>query len=352
MQIRPEQLDAQLRQGLKLSYLIAGDEPLLLMEAAAAVRVAARAAGAGEREVFDVLPGFDWDQFRMAAQSMGLFAQQRLLEIRLQGGRVDADTVTALTDYLDRPDPQAVLLVTYPEWSRTVEASAWVRALDQAGAVVPIWPLKPADLPRWLQHRAASRQLKLSTDAVDALAERVEGNLLAAAQAIELLVLLAPPGRAVERHSIDEIVSDSARFDIFKLSEAMLSGDGPRAVRVLRGLKAEAAEPVPVHGWLLTQLDQVCRLAELVDQGLTPNAACAQQRVSQWNQPPLLQALKRGGAKFWAQRWREAADVDLALKGRGPGSNQPWLLLERWLLRCTLPARQAAGFRLLDSVSG
>lgn len=344
MQIRPEQLESHLKQGLRSCYLLAGAEPLLLLEAAAAVRTTARAAGASEREVFDVLPGFDWSEFRMAAQSMGLFAQQRLLEIRLAAGRIDATTVEALTDYLARPDPHATLLVTLPDWNRSVEGSAWVRALDGAGVVVPIWPLKPADLPRWLLARAGSRGLKVSQDAVEALTERVEGNLLAAAQAIELLVLLAPPGRPVERHSIDAIVSDSARFDIFKLSEAVLSGDAPRAVRVLRGLQAEAAEAVPLLGWLLTQLDQVCRLAELVGAGTSPAGACAQLRISQWNQQPFLNALKRGGRRFWEQRWREAAEIDLALKGRGPGALQPWLVLERWLLRCTLSARAGAAF--------
>jgi DNA polymerase-3 subunit delta len=341
MQIRSEQLPSNLARKLEPSYLIAGAEPLLVIEAAAQVRAAARAAGAADREVFDIGPHFDWADFRNAAQSMGLFAQRRILELRFVGGKHNNDSLESLRDYCARPDLEAVLLVTWPEWSKAVEKAAWVQPLAALGAVVPIWPVRAHELPRWLQTRGSSRGVRLSTDAATRLAERVEGNLLAAAQAIDLLSLLAG-GRTLDPASIDDLIADSARFDIFQLADAALNGDAPRAVRVLRALRAEDADIFPAFSWMLTQIEQVRALASLVDSGMPAATACAKTGIRDWNQQPFLRALQRGNSRVWELRLIEAAHIDLAIKGRANGS--PWVLLERWLLRCSLAPQLAAGF--------
>lgn len=332
MQIRPEQLASALQRKLEPAYLIAGAEPLLVLEAAAQVRTAARAAGAADREVFDVGTGFDWSDFRNAAQSMGLFAQRRILELRCTT-KLGSEGAEALRDYCARPDLDAVLLLTWPEWGKSVENAAWVQPLAKLGAIVPIWPVRASEMPRWLQARGQSRGVRLGNDAAARLAERVEGNLLAAAQAVDLLALLAPKA-TLDASAIDELIADSARFDIFQLADAALNGDAPRAVRVLRALRAEGTDAVPAFSWMLTQIEQVRALAALVDAGTPAASACARSGIRDWNQQPFLRALQRGNAHTWEQRLVEAANVDLALKGRADGS--PWVQLERWVLRCTL----------------
>lgn len=341
-QIKAEQLEASLARGLERAYIVAGDEPLLLLEAAAAIRKAARSQGASDREVFHLDGSFDWNDFLATARAMGLFSQRRILELRGTGGKWTQEAIAALQDYAAYPDPDAVLLLTWPEWGKAVENTPWVQALAPIAVAVPIWPVRVTDLPRWLQQRAQQRGLRLVGDAASLLAERVEGHLLAAAQALDQLALVAD-GRPLDATLVAELTADSARFDMFQLAEAVLCGDGVRALRILRALRAEGEDPIPAFNWLLTQIETVRTAAVAVDEGATPAMACTRAGVRDWHQQPFLRALQRGDWRVWEQRLEEAGEVDLGLKGRGNGN--AWVHLERWLLRCSLPAQHRQRFQ-------
>jgi len=244
---------------LKPVYLLAGEEHLLLLEAADALRARVRDMGYVEREVLDAEGKFDWSDLTMAAASMSLFATRRLIDLRLPGGRPGKDGSAAIVEYCGQPAPDTILLISCTQWSKQHEG-AWVTAVEKVGSFVPVWPLKPNEFREWIGQRMARGGLKPDADAIDALAERVEGNSLAAAQEIDKLKLLhgsAP----LDAATLEDLVADSARFDVFRLSDAALAGEGARALRVLAGLRAEGEQVTGLMGWLLNQLQTLARLA-------------------------------------------------------------------------------------------
>ncbi|HJU38289.1 MAG TPA: DNA polymerase III subunit delta, partial [Tahibacter sp.] len=222
---------------LKPVYFLAGEEHLLLIEAADALRARARALGYAERDILDAESGFDWDDLARSSAGMSLFASKKLIDLRLPTGRPGKDGAAAIVEYCERPSPDNVLLITATQWSKQ-HAAAWVDAVDAAGVFVPVWPLKPNELFDWVAQRMASRGVKAGRDATGALVERIEGNLLAAAQEIDKLALLAGD-RVLDAATLEDLVADSARFDAGKLTDAALAGDASRALRILGGLRGE-----------------------------------------------------------------------------------------------------------------
>lgn len=321
---------------LKPVYLLAGEEHLLLLEAADALRARARELGYLEREVLDAEGGFDWNEFAMSTATMSLFASRKLIDLRLPGGKPGKDGGAALAEYCERPAPDTVLLVTCTQWSKQHE-TAWVAAVERAGVFVPVWPLKPNELSDWIGQRMTRSGLKPDRDAIAALAERVEGNLLAAAQEIDKLKLLhgsAP----LDAATLEDLVADSARFDVFRLTDAALAGDAARALRVLAGLRAEGEQVPGLMGWLLMQLQQLARLAAAGNQA----AAFRAERIWPAREGLYRKALARADARHWERCLAAAARIDRISKGRevdptGKAIGDAWLQLERLLAAIAQP---------------
>ncbi|HVH84937.1 MAG TPA: DNA polymerase III subunit delta [Steroidobacteraceae bacterium] len=250
MKLTSDSLANHLRERLLPAYLISGDEPLLAGEAADAVRAAARAAGFSEREVHVAERAGDWDEVRGAARSLSLFGARRVFEIRM-GARPGAAGNGALRALLEAHDPDTLFLILTPRLDREAQGADWVRAVEAHGAWVPIWPVDAARFVGWLRGRARQLKLAASDAALELLAERTEGNLLAAHQELNKLALLAGDA-PVTPEMVLASAADSARFDVFQLSEAVLSGAAARALRVLAGLRAEGTEPTLVL-WALTK---------------------------------------------------------------------------------------------------
>jgi DNA polymerase-3 subunit delta len=242
MQLRSGELDAQLRKSLLPAYVIHGDEPLLAMEAADAVRAAARKAGFAEREVLEPGRGFDWSEFTHATGSLSLFADKKLVELRIPNGKPGTQGSEAITAYCENPNPDQLLLVTLPRLDRTGQGSAWFNALARLGAVVDVWPLDRARLAAWIGERLARQKQRAPREVLEFLAERVEGNLLAAHQELQKLALLAPEGE-LTLETVQDAVASVARYDPYDAGEALVSGDLERYVRVVEGLRAEGEAP-------------------------------------------------------------------------------------------------------------
>jgi DNA polymerase-3 subunit delta len=242
MQLRSSELDAQLRKSLLPAYAIHGDEPLLAMEAADAIRAAARRAGFTEREVLEPGRGFDWSEFTHVTGSLSLFATKKIVELRLPTGKPGPQGGEALAGYCERPSEDQLLLVTLPRLDRTGQGSAWFNALARLGAVVDIWPLDRARLPAWIGERLARQKQRAPREVLEFLTERVEGNLLAAHQELQKLALLAPEGE-LALDTVQEAVASVARYDPYDAADALVSGDLARYVRVIEGLRAEGEQP-------------------------------------------------------------------------------------------------------------
>jgi len=251
LKLTPDSLLTHLEQSLSPAYLVSGDDPLLTGEAADAIRAKAKATGFTERDVHFMERGADWNEVRASTGTLSLFGSRRLVEIRLPSGKPGANGNSTLSDLLARQDPDTLFLILTPRLDRDAQGAEWVRSIETRGAWVQVWPVDADRLVSWLRARCRRMKLEVSDDALELLAERTEGNLLAASQELEKLGLIAPGGRA-NADTVLESVADSARFDVFQLGEAVLAGDAPRALRVLAGLRAEGVEPTLVL-WSLTK---------------------------------------------------------------------------------------------------
>ncbi len=257
MQLRADQLEAHLARGLKPIYTVYGDEPLLAQEAGDAIRAAARAAGYGERKVFSVSGAhFDWSGVLGAAQAMSLFADRQLIEIRIPSGKPGKDGSEALQRYCAQLGDEVLTLVQLPRLDFQQTKAAWFGALDAAGVTLRVEPVERKALPGWIAQRLARQDQRVPSGepgqrTLAFFADRVEGNLLAAHQELQKLALLYPAGE-LSFEQVEAAVLDVARYDVFKLGEAVLAGQVARALRMLDGLRAEGESPVLVH-WTLAE---------------------------------------------------------------------------------------------------
>ena len=322
MLVKPERLAGVLaRPAPPAVWLVHGDEPQQQTECVDAIRAAARATGVDERLVFDTAVGIDWTQVKAEAGSLLLFAARRLIEIHLGGRKPDKLGVATLKALVAAPG-EDICLVTAGALGREEQNSDWYRGIDKHGAVIACRPLEAGAFREWLATRATARGRSLSAEAIDVLALRAEGNLLAAAQEIDKLVLLVDTPE-VGAEQVLAAVADSSRYDVFKLVDAALAGDAARTIRMLRGLRAEGVEPVMLS-WLVNR--DLRLLSRLADAGGNLDAQFATERVWQSRQPLLRRALQRLSAPALSTLLRDSVRVDLMVKGAAFG--QPWDELE------------------------
>ncbi|PZP77958.1 MAG: DNA polymerase III subunit delta [Ectopseudomonas oleovorans] len=307
MKLAPAQLGKHLQGALAPVYAISGDEPLLCQETADAIRNACRQQGFGERQVFNAETNFDWGNLLQAGASLSLFAEKRLLELRLPSGKPGDKGTAALLEYLARPPEDTVLLLSLPKLDGSTQKSKWAKALidGQVSQFIQIWPIDANQLPQWIRQRLAQAGLSASADAVDMIAARVEGNLLAAAQEVEKLKLLAE-GNQVDAETVQAAVADSARFDVFGLIDCALGGDAAHALRMLEGLRGEGV------------------IAHQQSQGIPLDKAFSSARPPVWDKrrPLVSKALQRHSSKRWGQLLQQAQLIDAQIKGQAAGD--PW----------------------------
>ena len=251
MRIKPEQLSVALKKSLAPVYFISGDEPLQLGEIADAIRKAAKKAGFENREILSAETGFEWNQLAFTADSYSLFADKKIIDLRLPSGTPGIEGSKALIAYCERLPEDTILLVTAGKIAGSALKTKWLEALDKKGVVIQVWPLEGNDLIRWLQQRAEQRELRIETEGLRILASRIEGNLLAAAQEIEKLYVLYGTANLSSRQ-ISDAVADSSRYDVFKLMDSVLGASVGRILKVLSGLRSEGVA-TPIVLWALTR---------------------------------------------------------------------------------------------------
>lgn len=311
-------------------YLVSGDEPLQLMEAADAVRQRARAEGFGERQVLDVHRYFDWNELAQAGASLSLFSERRIIELRLAGYSPGREGGQALVDFCGRPDADTLLLITADRLDQKAQQVRWFKAVDGAGVVVQVWPVEAAQLPVWIARRMERHGRRMDPDAAELIAQRVEGNLLAACQEVDKLALLVDAGN-VTLDDVARAVTDSARYDVFDMLDAGLAGNGARVAQMVRGLRQEDTEPMAVFGACMFELRRFCAMAAAAAGGAAPDRVMGEWRIRQQHMPAVRAALARIPAPRATRFLREAAHVERALKGAT--KLDPWFALETFLLR-------------------
>ena len=330
MRLYPEKLQGHLQQQLLPVYLVSGDEPLLVQECADAIRAAARAAGCNEREVIEAGgKDFDWQVILQSAGNLSLFADRRLLEIRLPGGKPGTEGSKALLEYLEVASPDDVLLIVAGKIDKQSINSKWYKALDKAGATIQLWPVDARELPRWLQQRVTAAGMRIDRDAVQLLAERVEGNLLAAVQEVEKLKLLASDGH-ITAETVTRGVLDSARYNLFDMVDTALAGNARDSLRKLQGLRGEGTE-LPVILWALSrELRTLFDARQDCDSGSDAQQALSARGVWKNRMGVMQAALRRHDAASTAALMQQLLATDASIKGYGPGD--PWHRLESLVL--------------------
>ncbi|MGB8711764.1 MAG: DNA polymerase III subunit delta [Onishia taeanensis] len=318
MKVFPDKLPPALAKGLPPVVIVAGDEPLIHMEACDAVRTAARNAGIEEREVLHVENGFQWGRLTESAASLSLFASSKLIELRLGGQAPGQEGSKALDAYAEQmKGSDNVLLIMADKLDRRQQQSKWFKALDKAGLFVPVWPVDHQRLGFWMRDRASHHGLSMDMEAARLLGERTEGNLLAADQELQKLALLLPRGARLDVAAITQGVEDSARYDVFTLSDACLRGERERASRILKSLQREGLE-APIVLWALTrELRILLSLYQHLDQGQSFEHACKAQKppIFDKRRPAYQQALNRLPVKRLHKLLLFAQRLDLAIKG-------------------------------------
>ncbi len=342
MRVDSEKLPEVLRQGLKLLYVIHGEEALLALEAADRLRVAARKDGFEEREVLTVEPGFDWSRLAMAAATRSLFASRRLLELRIPSGRPGVEGGSALAGFAKRLPADTVSLVMLPKLDRTQLASAWFTALDAAGVCVVANAVPPARLTQWLSARLAAQRQDADPATLELLAQRVEGNLLAAHQEVRKLGLLLAEGR-LEFEAVRQSVLDVARYDVFKLRDALLEGQMGRVLRILDGLRGEGVA-TPLVLWAVTEDTRaLLRLNRGLAAGRPGKTLASELKLFGDRAERLLAVARGASAPALEQALLAAAAADRVNKGLGRGD--PWDALlglcEQVMRACRAGRREA-----------
>jgi DNA polymerase-3 subunit delta len=320
MRLYPEKLAAHLQQQLHPVYLVSGDEPLLLQECCDLIRQQARQQGCTDREIIDASAStFNWQDILHSATNMSLFAERKLVELRLPSGKPGAEGSKVLCKYLEVASGDDVLLIIAGKIDKQSTNSKWYKALDKAGITVQVWPVDAKDLPRWLQQRVRNAGMSIDPDALQLLCERVEGNLLAAVQEVEKLKLLAQEGQ-ITADTVTEAVSDNARYNLFHMADKALVGDASASLRMLHGLRGEGTEPAVALWALAREIRTLYQVQLDCDTGQSPQQALSTRRV--WkNRMSLMQsALSRHDADSLSRLLEQAAVVDGSIKGFADGT--------------------------------
>ena len=319
MKLYFDQLEKHLQSPLAPVYLVSGDEPFQKDQASMAIRKHAVAQGFSEREVHHVDKNFDWDQLTASAGTLSLFAEKKLIDLRMSSGKFGDAGRKILVAYCEQPPEDTVLLISMGKMEKAQFNTKWFKTVDKVAAVLQVWPVEAAQMPGWINTRMQYRGMQPSAEAATLLADRLEGNLLAADQELEKLRLLCGEGE-VDAEQVAAAVTDSARFDVFALVDAALSGDSHRIVRIFQGLRGEGVEPTLVLWALSREIRAMANMAWSLAQGTGLNQVLSQNRVWDKRKASVTAGLKRHTSRRWQGFLYQAAEVERVIKGRATGA--------------------------------
>lgn len=325
MRLRNDQLQQHLSNTLLPLYIVSGDEGLLVQECCDAIRRCCRKQGFS-REVLHVDASFDWSDLLASANAMSLFSEKKLIELRMPTGKPGDAGGKALTQYSGNISPDNVLLIICNKLEASSTRTKWYKAVEAAGASVPCWPIDAKQLPRWISQRLNMVGLKADSEALQMLADRVEGNLLAAAQEIEKLRLFSE-NNIIDADTIAAAVADNARYDVFGLIDRAIAGDVRGSLKILQGLKAEGTEPLALLWAISRELRTLCHCAEQIAQGNGIDRVLQGQRVWDKRKAMTKSALQRLNTQQLRQLIIAANRTDQSVKGIVKDNS--WILLEQ-----------------------
>lgn len=324
------QLEQQISKQLSPAYIIGSDEILTRQDAANLIRKAAKAAGYAERIKLAPEAGFDWEQLYSFLHSGSLLADKRIVELDFTTALPNKTASAILCDYAEHPSPDTLLLITTAKIDDKMSKTAWYKALDKIGVSVAIWPVTRDQLPQWINARAKKYKLQIQHDAVNLMADFVEGNLGAAAQAIEKLYLLRPE-KTVDCAMVKAALTDESSFSVFDLVEHTLGGDKARTLHILENLKNDGTEATLVLWSLSRELRLLADITREQKEGKTLEYLFQKYRIFAKRQNALRRAINRLTPEKCWEHLTSAAHIDTLIKGASPGD--AWNALQLLCLR-------------------
>lgn len=321
-------------QPLSAAYLIHGEEELLRIEALDAIRSAARSQQYNEREVINIETGFDWASLLSSVHSVGLFADKKLLEIHIPSGKPGKEGAAVLQQLAEQLPENTCLLLILPKLERLQTQSKWFSSWAKNAQIFDAKAINQNALPQWIKNRLAAQNLNIDNDALALFAEKVEGNLLAAKQEIDKLALIHPAGHIVTLDEAQTVVANVARFDIFQLSAAWMSGNSERVLRLLEGLASEGNEPVLLLWVISEDIRTLIRLLAALKQGKSISEM--RQSLRLWGEKQTLapQAARRIGIRRLLEALQICAYIDRQIKGAEEGN--AWTEIKHLFLSLTI----------------
>ena len=326
MILQPDKLARALNNpDLKPAYLVFGDEPLQLMESLDAIRHALRAQGANERIVLEVERGFDWDELAISASGMSLFAEKRIVEVRLGDRKPDKKGTAHIESMLSGPAGEDTLLLSANKLDRKSMNAKWFKAFEKHGAVVQCRQLSGRALESWIVRRAKTKNIEIEAQVAELIAARAEGNMLAAAQELDKIALMTNTG-SVDTALAMKSITDSARYDVFKLIDSILAGQASQAIRMLRGLREEGTEPIVVNWALNKELRGLCAMRLDMEAGSSVSAATTKAGVWRSRLNIIEKVLSAHSAGLLREQFLSTINIDRMIKGAMAGD--PWNEIE------------------------
>ena len=314
MRLRPEQLKTHLERSGKMPvYFVSGDEPLQKLESIDLIRNHYQKQGYDERIIFEVNKSFDWNQINEASSNLSLFSNNKIIELRMVAPKPGRQGGIFLQQYVENENNDTVLIISSDKIDKGTQNNKWVKAIDKAGLMIQVWPIGPAQLPGWIQARIQNRQKKITHDAARLIAERVEGNLLAAQQEIEKLLLLIEKDR-IDIEDIMGAVADSSRYNVFDMLESAFVGNIDRTLLMLNGLKNEGTEPLLLFGALMWEYRRLCSIAYEYEAGTQLENIFRSYRIWDQKKRPITSVLKRHTSKSLDRLLNYCAVIDKTLK--------------------------------------
>lgn len=321
MQVKAEQLISQHKKSPLPVIWISGDESLLVQESCDEVRKYAKANGYLEREVLDVTPSFDWNLLLSSANSLSLFAERKLIDLRLNSSKLDNEAKKALHAYCENPGEDNLLLITSGKIEKASTKAKWFQNIEKQACFVQIWPINAQQLPQWIQRRLKQRGFTADPEAISLLCNRVEGNLLAADQEIEKLSMLTDETH-LDPGVINAAVADSSRFSVFNLIDSTLLGHSPKALNILNHLKAEGTEPLQLVNLFCREIRVLINMREKIEEGQYPGAVMKEARIWSNRTQIIGTALENHTVKSLQRILNDAKTIDQSVKGFA--HNNPW----------------------------
>jgi len=334
VKIKPEQLNRTLNSSSVPLYWLSGDDPLLMQEAADTIRSHFRSAGFLERDVLSVDRSFNWEEFQHLTSNLSLFSEQKIIELRLSSAKLDDQGKKAIQRYLDEPNPDFLILISGPKLDAGTLKTKWFTQIESAGVLMQIWPVKREELHSWLEQRLIREGIQAEPQAISLLADKVEGNLLAAMQEIEKIKLLSntPDGQTItlDSKTVMQIVADSSRFNAYQLVDAAFLGDTPRSQKMLTALRNEGIFPLVILAAISRELRSLIPMLESAEKGQNIPSIIQAFRVWFNRKNAISSVLGRmNQEKVW-ELLNHCRLIDQSIKGMNVAN--PWDELSRLLL--------------------